>query len=237
MSSTCVFGDLHGRTHWQKEVKNDLYDMNVFLGDYVDHWTYSDETIIDNLNALINYKKKNKDKVILLLGNHDLMYMFLGESQFKCSGFRSSYAVQLNQIFRENRHLFQASYQYGDTLLTHAGLSKKFFNVLKERLSDKIKLEGEKYSEYLNEVFRNVPNYLSDVSHYRGGLKEHGGIFWADMKEHLSKNNHIKGLNQIVGHQPVPSITTIPFGEDTFTWADVGSHDCGDGNDIYRVSL
>jgi metallophosphoesterase superfamily enzyme len=80
-----VFGDLHGLTTWQEIVKDDSYDMNVFLGDYVDSFTISDAQILDNLQKLIDYKKSNPDKVTLLWGNHDLMYYFLGNRNWQCS--------------------------------------------------------------------------------------------------------------------------------------------------------
>jgi hypothetical protein len=160
----------------------------------------------------------------LLLGNHDLMYYFLGERLYQCSGFRSSYCTELNILFKENKSLFQAAFQINNYLFTHAGLSKSFLNTLQKRLSDKIQLKNKEYADFLNLIFDSIPNYLADVSFYRGGMNNWGSIFWADLQEHLDKNNHIKGLSQIVGHQPVKKITKMKFDKDEMIWTDTGSH-------------
>lgn len=66
-----VIGDLHGRDWWKRKVETGDSDLNIFLGDYVDSYTVSDEQIINNLLDIIEFKKSYEDKVILLLGNHE----------------------------------------------------------------------------------------------------------------------------------------------------------------------
>jgi predicted phosphodiesterase len=82
-----VVSDLHGNTVWES-IDPDKYDLIVFLGDYVDSWTRSNEQIYNNLLNVINFKKKYSDKVVLLWGNHDLAYVYLGNNKFSCSGHR-----------------------------------------------------------------------------------------------------------------------------------------------------
>ena len=231
-----VFGDLHGRTHWQQEVKDKPLqkgDFDIFLGDYVDDWTAPDKQIIDNLHELIRYKQSNSDQVILLLGNHDNQYYFSGSREWQCSGYRESYSMELNRIFQDNRKCFQAAFEHKGCLYTHAGLGKHFLKALKKKLGTKFKQGSMNYAEFLNEVFKNIPNYLADVGQARGGWSTWGGIFWADKIEFNDPTNHIKGLNQVVGHQPMKEITTETCGNDTMTWCDVGSHPKGNGKDIY----
>lgn len=226
-----VFGDLHGRNNWKERV--DLTaDKIIFLGDYVDSFTISDLQIIQNLQDIIAFKKEHIHKVALLLGNHDLMYYFLGERLFQCTGFRASYANELHRLYSENKHFFQVAFQidkgYIDKtnvtyLFTHAGLSRLFLKKLQKKIpSDIIKIEDNDYAKYLNTIFDSVPNYLADISFYRGGLENWGGIFWADMKE-FSKDSYIKGLSQIVGHQPIENITIKEFGKDKIIWIDTES--------------
>ena len=68
---TISIGDIHGRDIW-KNVNPSKYDKIIFVGDYVDSFTISNTTILNNLLDIIEFKKSFKNKVILLLGNHDI---------------------------------------------------------------------------------------------------------------------------------------------------------------------
>ena len=73
-----IFPDIHGRKFW-KDVDIKDYDKAIFLGDYLD--PYPQEEITDDM-ALANFKEiiklnnRNPNKIVFLLGNHDLHYMF-----------------------------------------------------------------------------------------------------------------------------------------------------------------
>ena len=71
-----VCGDIHGRRFWKKPCENiEDYDKVIFLGDYLDPYDFEGITVIDaikNFEEIIEFKKNNVDKVILLLGNHDM---------------------------------------------------------------------------------------------------------------------------------------------------------------------
>ena len=73
-----VCGDIHGRRFWKKPCENiEDYDKVIFLGDYLDPYDFEGITVIDaikNFEEIIEFKKNNVDKVILLLGNHDMPY-------------------------------------------------------------------------------------------------------------------------------------------------------------------
>ena len=71
---TVVIGDIHGLTYWKKAVAKNPDCRYIFLGDYLD--PYEDIPrfqLIGNLKKIINLKKKLKDDVVLLLGNHDYL--------------------------------------------------------------------------------------------------------------------------------------------------------------------
>lgn len=229
-----AIADTHGRDTWKKYTKDITeFDKVVLLGDYIDSFTLSDKQIIDNLSDLIQFKKDNHDKVELLLGNHCLQYYFLGTRSYMCSGFRQSYADEIHRLFYQNKQLFKAAYQinkgneHGTTsrwLFTHAGLSRLFLKSLQKRIPDNIlKLENKDYATYLNEVFNAIPSYLADVSHYRGGMGNWGGPFWADMRE-FSKDSYIPGLNMVMGHQPLQHKEEKVFKDGTkLIWVDTES--------------
>ncbi len=117
-----VIGDLHGHSSWKSIVENETFDKVIFLGDYLDSFTLIPEVIEDNLKDLIEYKKSNMDKCILLYGNHDHSY-YHGE---RCSGYnwhgRKLYEPLLEKMFNEN--LIQLIHVEDDIIYSHAGVSK-----------------------------------------------------------------------------------------------------------------
>lgn len=228
MKILCL-GDSHGRSTWQKHAKEvKEYDKIIFLGDYVDSFDKTDQEIIDNLKDILQFKKENIDKAELLLGNHDLMYMFLPTNKlWRCSGFRQSYSSEIHYLFNENKKLFKASYQINNWFFSHAGLTRLFLKNLRNKIPDNfLSLNDNNYSEYINTIFESSPNYLSDISYYRGGNRPWGGPFWADIREF--SNQSILPLNCVMGHQPVKNITkktfTMDNNEYTYIWIDTESH-------------
>ena len=201
---TISIGDLHGHTIW-KTINPSLYEKIIFLGDYVDSFDISDDQILNNLLDILEFKKSYPNKVILLLGNHDLQYLF-NYDQYGCSGYRPQMYSQLYDIYNGNKKSFQMSYQIDDTIWTHAGIHQTWYD---QRFS----IFARDYpdltlSEQLNLAFSKFNYYsLNDVGHRRGGHSNVGGPFWCD-REELS-NNPLKGYNQIVGHNRVKFLTKI----------------------------
>src|SRR5690606_31273954 len=115
-----AIGDLHGRSVWQK-IPFDHYDIIVFLGDYVDSVQFSEKEILDNFKAVIALKKSLPNKVILLLGNHDIQYLHY--PKYPCSGFNPIMQKTLTEIYIQNKNLFQVAYQMKSHLFSHAGIS------------------------------------------------------------------------------------------------------------------
>jgi hypothetical protein len=117
-----LIGDIHGRSTWQQLVREDA--INVFLGDYLD--PYHGEGIIPgeeeyaNLLAIIRYKQEHPETV-LLLGNHDLHYLW----HEHYSRYNAADAERFAQLFRDHLHFFQAAYAIGNRILvTHAGVTR-----------------------------------------------------------------------------------------------------------------
>lgn len=73
-----IIGDIHGRTNWKdivvKERVNNPDVKFIFMGDYFDpyDWKLSLDDLINNFRDILKFKQDNPDKVILLVGNHDL---------------------------------------------------------------------------------------------------------------------------------------------------------------------
>lgn len=214
-------GDLHGRSCWQS-IAFDEYDKVVFLGDYVDSTSHSDEEVVDNLKEVIRVKNQFPGKVKLLLGNHDIQYLYY--PNFRCSGFRRSQQPALTNLFNEYSHLFQVAYQVDNYLFSHAGLSAAWyarFVSLLEKIPLKHSMENQNLANHLNALNQTWHRgLLHEVGINRGGNKEYGGPTWAD-KEEL-RNYPLEGYHQVAGHSPVSFIEAFSFDDETsVTFIDV----------------
>ena len=73
-----IIPDVHGRPFWRDAVKDVEVTPVIFLGDYLDPYPQDIvtwEDAIQGLNDIIELKKKNPERVTLLLGNHDVHYL------------------------------------------------------------------------------------------------------------------------------------------------------------------
>lgn len=121
-------GDTHGRVDWKKIVEKELATCNkfVFIGDYFDsHDSDSNGlTQIENFKEILELKKANPDKVILLTGNHDYHYIRgVGETY---SGYQGSYALEIGELVEQaiKDDLMQMCYLHDKFFFSHAGLTK-----------------------------------------------------------------------------------------------------------------
>lgn len=199
---TITIGDIHGKNIWNT-INPLLYDKIIFIGDYVDSFHDKDNQIITNFKNIIQFKLDNFDKVVLLLGNHDLQYYFRYEDlrKFSCSGLRINIWSTLHHIYAQNKHLFSVAFQYKKYLWTHAGISKQLI-----QLTDKLPKDKLQWADNLNKLFKQADDSLFIVGKLRGGEYPVGSIFWADKQD--TENSFISGLHQIVGHSKVKNIIT-----------------------------
>ena len=195
-----VVPDLHGKEIWWEAVKYDEWDHIVFLGDYVDAFDIHDYDITNNLHNIIQYKKNHYNKVTLLWGNHDLQYLYVDDSRYRCSGFRNSYCNQLHNLFHDNKKMFRYAKQIDKYLFTHAGVQKHWWDktlIMRETLKISELPIAEQIHMIASTHFEFV---LADVGYKRGGHLPHGGIVWADLEEFHSKHHVFDDIIQIAGH-------------------------------------
>jgi len=194
-------GDDHGRGLWRKFIGDNSIDHWVFMGDLVDNDPGSiveDNFMIENLQDIIDYKRKNMDRVTLLIGNHDNSYIHLGDPIFKCSRFRKSIAMELHDLYSFNKDIFQNAFQYKNVISTHAGIQHNWFiNEFKGDINNNI---AEQLNNPKNKTQEDA---LYQVGKIRGGWTDVGGIFWCDKSELIKP---LKGFTQVVGHNRVKGI-------------------------------
>lgn len=117
-----VLGDIHGRTIWKDIIAKEHPDQVIFLGDYVStHENISDEDQVENLKEILKYKDEHPE-TILLRGNHDLQH--LGYYWAECSGYFPRVAMEMAQLKDEFLAKTQWIHVMGNTLFSHAGISK-----------------------------------------------------------------------------------------------------------------
>lgn len=210
-----IIPDIHGRPFWKKAVEEnmDKVDKIIFLGDYLDPYPWEGITrkeAIANFDEIIKFKADNKNKVILLLGNHDFPYIDK-KIFYTRSRYDSSNSYHIEEMFRSHRSLFQLAYdeKVGDKLylFTHAGLVPQWYQKHEA-------LIGELTVDNLNHLY-DIPSgikSLCEASYYRGGWDQFGSIVWCDVMEiaeetQLSKEAENRSINdklpwdyQIFGH-------------------------------------
>lgn len=198
-----VIPDIHGRCFWRLHVNNiDKYDKVVFLGDYVDPYgpeNITEEDAVLNLKNIIEFKKRFSDKVVLLLGNHDLHYASPLFYKHACGGRISRrYYNDIKHLFDDNHDLFQIAYDTPNVLFTHAGVMQEWT----------FKYNIEPTADALNVFWdKNDLTYFVDISYVRGGYGNVGSCVWSDVSEKIEYDENSELINatgiakyQIFGH-------------------------------------
>lgn len=202
-----VLPDIHGRRFWEvARERIDECDQVVFIGDYFDPYDFEGITVIDaieNFREILLFAMEHPDKVVMLLGNHDLPYFsekYLALSKYHCRMSREWHSV-IADMFEVNRELFKLAHVENDILFTHAGCSTKWLKSIHAKpatLSELVTL--------LNSLLSDAKGMrqLYMVSHHRGGLDEAGSCVWADVDELVCApvDLHISGnlVKQVFGH-------------------------------------
>lgn len=231
--------DLHGKTIW-KNVFDPSYDNIVFLGDFVDSETHTDDEILDNLSQIILIKKQYPDKVILLIGNHELHYLYATKN-YRGTGFRPSMFTKLNHIFTLNKPLFQYSFQYKNYIWSHAGIHSGWYNYRFRSIysEDTFFISDELNNEYNKKTIAAVDpkvESLFDIGRDRDGRAKVGGPLWVSKNTLWLKGIH--GFNQIVGHTPISKIMTCTIYKNKTLNGSVTFCDCLDKKeDYYKIEI
>jgi hypothetical protein len=197
-----IIPDVHGRTFWKSALRSGDYEKIVFLGDYTDPYEMEDITnreALKNFKSIIAFKQQNPEKVVLLLGNHDLHYY--SEYYYELAGgvrYDPVSAVALQRLFTKYHSFFQLAWEtdWGNKhyLFSHAGIMQSW-------LKRNVELIRKPDARHLNRLLHSNEGLesLAQVGEMRWGDYPSGSIVWADIDE-LLVSNPLSGIYQIVGH-------------------------------------
>lgn len=198
MNPIIICGDNHGDTFWKNGLDYFHSHPNckfILLGDYLDPYTRHEninpgEAYV-NFKEILEFARNNRDRVILLWGNHDQFYV--NKDKECCRHDYKNYAA-IAKLFKDNEDLFQFAYKEGDYLFTHAGVCSGWLEQ-----NNLTHINEDNIVDYLN----SNPETLWQVGHSRGGRYGTWGSplwccwigdwWWDDCK------NPFK-LKQIFGH-------------------------------------
>ena len=169
------------------------------------------------------------DKVVLLLGNHDIQYIVPNRI---CSGHRPEIGFDLKEIFEQNKDLFKMAHQEiidgKKWLWTHGGVSIGWYRQASAFL---VKPENAKLHEInakfaageVDEMINHLWNLNADVLYQvdaeSGGWCRWAGPLW--LRTRIMKEFTLPGYNQVVGHTHKKQFTTIETKEgDTIYYID-----------------
>ena len=213
MKNCIIIPDVHGRRFWRKaieglEAPGHEEEKVVFLGDYVDPYPWEGilpGEAVKELEDIIAFKKRNPDRVVLLLGNHDMGYL----DSYICSCRRDSIrAGRLKQLFEDNMDLFDMVHIDTDSdkkiLFSHAGIGEGWVR----RRQDIVCVDGHPFHpERLNELLHGTKSErgqlfhaLADASWYRGGSDPVSSPVWADVDEYRGGEPLLDGYYHVFGH-------------------------------------
>lgn len=130
-----IIPDIHGEKHWKKNfLENiDKVDKCIFLGDYVDNFNEDckGENAALNFEDVIKTTEPYKSKTKILLGNHDLSYIYQMSGSPYVSGHQNSMTYRYNDMFINNIDRLDIAVKYDNWVFSHAGFSKNWYKYTK----------------------------------------------------------------------------------------------------------
>lgn len=198
-----IIPDVHGRDFWRWTIaQRKEEDTIVFLGDYLD--PYEDEWIYwsdayKGLLDIIALKQENPEKVMLLLGNHDLHYIF---PSLRGSRYNEYQAEKIRKTFLDNLDYFQMAAECeidGQRFLfTHAGVNKAWVEKYADLFGSVDTVTAETFNQLMfKETFVEA---LGDISSLRWRSDRAGSMVWADVEEFEWSEARLPDVIQVFGH-------------------------------------
>lgn len=216
MKNTIIIPDVHGRSFWKDAIPYVKGGTPcIFLGDYIDPYEFENISSLDsynNLYKILAFAREYRDRVTLLLGNHDLSYLGdpMGIWSVFANRFCYEYADIISEDLNDNIDLLSlcTSRVIGGKqfLFSHAGIHPVWLAWCNLLDDDALAQDASRLAERINSLFRQsfyagerteFMEALAMVSSFRGGDAPIGSMVWADADEFADVN---RTYTQIFGH-------------------------------------
>ena len=202
---TIILGDTHGRSFWKLISETEKWDKFIFIGDYFD--SYNEFTAVEqlkNFDEICEFKRKNKDKVIMLTGNHEYHYLKGAPMGEMYSGYQHGAAPNIQFALEDaiKEGLLQMCHIEGEYCFTHAGVTKTW---CKDNEVDVKNLE-----QSINDLFKYKPESFRFNGRDGYGDDITQSPIW--VRPQSLYNDGLKEYTHVVGHTGVPRIN-LPKGE------------------------
>lgn len=216
MKNTIIIPDVHGRSFWKDAIPYVKGGTPcIFLGDYIDPYEFENISSLDsynNLYEILAFAREYRDRVTLLLGNHDLSYLGdpMGIWSVFANRFCYEYADIISEDLNDNIDLLSlcTSRVIGGKqfLFSHAGIHPVWLawcNLLDDNETTQ---DAGRLVERIDTLFRQsfvagerteFMEALAMVSSFRGGDAPIGSMVWANANEFEDINGT---YTQIFGH-------------------------------------
>lgn len=200
-------GDIHGKGVWRKIVEGDTSDNVVFMGDYFDaknSLPYEEQ--LTNFMQILSYKRDNRNKVVLLIGNHDFHYFSFAKQRYDSYITEGAEQIQyaLEGALREG--LLQICFVKDKYLFSHAGFSRTWCrNSLKRESLNSLHLE-----RYVNSLLSDNPDVFEFTTGENFDLTGDDvtqSPLWIRPKSLWQ--DRIQGFVQVVGHTESEKIVAL----------------------------
>ena len=200
-----ALGDTHGRDKWKDIVAKELEssDKIVFIGDYFDtHYDETPEQQLSNFNEIVEFKKTNMDKVILLIGNHDFHYLSGVNESY--SGFQYGWSKEFNKALEAAlaEGLMQMCYVYDKYVFTHAGVTNTWC------VTHGVNRQPHLLEDSINELFKtNKYAFYFQMGHNysQSGDDVTQSPIWVRIPSLFADG--VDGFTFVVGHSTLKELT------------------------------
>jgi 3',5'-cyclic AMP phosphodiesterase CpdA len=206
--------DVHQHVAWAERVLNAGADCDqvIFLGDYFDTGEGDRASIAETCEFLVRTQERLGDRVVFLLGNHDVQYL---EAKPYCDRFTrprhlkytcgSAYAnARAKKVAKHLPAAFWAAARLATFvngwLISHAGVARPFWPEVPSP-DAALATVLERCANALAQL-RGFPDPLLLPGTCRGGTQPVGGITWQDWDDEF--NDAAIPFPQIVGHTSNP---------------------------------
>lgn len=191
MPRLAVIPDIHMRralVERARELAGEGYSL-LFLGDYCDNGPRPNDPHL--LRQLFTLARERGAP--LLIGNHDLAYVYPDEPRFRYDGYEPHNAGQIAEVYAEFGDCLRFAHREGKYLFTHAGVSEPLARVLAARY-------GARSVDDAVEVLNvEQPPELFYRSPVNGGADPFDGPCWLRLPQYTGVYTD-KGITQVVGH-------------------------------------